>query len=197
MKKILLLLVFPSLIFAQKEAVVYKKLANQTCDCINEKKKEKISEIELGLCVISTLGKLSDKEKKTINYETGSDMLDKVSEQIGMEMVSVCPEVFSNMLQEETAAEAVATEDYVPDPTFSGTLEAVLSNEFKTFVLADDTNKKKEFIWLFPFDGDALLIKNKIVKGDKITLSYREQSFFDPKKNEYRMYNEILSIELL
>ena len=69
MKKIVLLLVFPSLIFAQKEAVVYKKLANQTCDCINEKKKEKISEIELGLCVISTLGKLSDKEKKTINCE--------------------------------------------------------------------------------------------------------------------------------
>jgi hypothetical protein len=198
MKKTLLLLLFPVLVYSQKEEVVYKKLANQTCDCVNEKKTEKISELELGLCVISSLGKLSDKEKKTIKYDVASDTsLDKVSEQIGMQMVSVCPDVFSNMLQTNASVEEPATDDYVPDPSFTGVFETSITNEFKSIVVIDDANQKREFIWLFPFDGDVLLIKNKILKGDKINISYREQNFFDPKKNEYRMYNEILSIELL
>ncbi len=197
MKKTLLLLLFPVFLFAQKEDVVYKKLANQTCECINEKKKEKISELELGLCVISTLGKLSDKEKKIIKYDSASDTaLDKVSEQIGMQMVSVCPEVFSNMLQAEAVVEEAATEEVAPDPAFEGVFQTITSNEFKTISIIDNENQKREFIWLFSFDGDALFIKNKIVKGDKIEVTYREQNFFDPKINEYRIYFEILEVKL-
>jgi hypothetical protein len=196
MKKTLLLLLFPAFTFAQKDAIVYKKLADQTCSCIISKNKEKIAEMELGLCVLASLGKLSEKEKKAINYENGSDNLDSVSEKIGMEMVSVCPEVFSNMLQTESTEET-PTEELAPDPTATGIFQSIVSNEFKTISIIDEANQKRDYIWLFPFDGDALLIKNKIVKGDKIKILYREQNFFDPKINDYRMYNEILEIELL
>lgn len=195
MKKTLLLLLFPSLFFAQKEDVIYKKLANQTCDCINSKKNEKISQIELGLCVIGSLGKLSDKEKKTIKYDSGEDSIDKVSEQVGMQMVAICPDVFSKILQDEGTTEV--TEDAeVPDPSSIGTFQSMISNQFNTIVIVDSENQKREFIWLFPFEGDALFIKNKIIKGDKIEIMYREQNFFDQKINDYRIYNEIIEVKL-
>jgi hypothetical protein len=197
MKKTLLMFLFPVLVFAQKEEVIYKKLANQTCDCVKAKNTEKISELELGICVIGSLGKLSEKEKKVIKYDTSSDSsLDKVSEQVGMQMVSICPDVFSSMLQTESPEET-AVEDVAQDPSISGVFQSITSNEFKTVIIFDENNQKKEYIWLYPFDGDVLLIKNKIVKGDKIKILYREQNFFDPKTNDYRIYNEILGIELL
>jgi hypothetical protein len=198
MKKFLLLILLPIATFAQKDAVVYKKLAEQTCTCITSKNKEKVSEMELGICVLASLGKLSEKEKKAIDYLAGSDNLEKVSERIGMEMVSVCPEVFSSMLDtEEAPVDDSATKEEVPDPEITGIFQSMISGDFKTIELVDDINAKSNYIWLFPFDGDAMFIKNKIVKGDKIKIRYREQSFFDPKKNEYRMYNEILGVELL
>jgi hypothetical protein len=197
MKNIVLLFMFPVFVFAQKEEVIYKKLANQTCDCVKAKNTEKTSELELGICVIGSLGKLSEKEKKVIKYDTNSDSsLDKVSEQVGMQMVSICPDVFSSMLQNETTEDTVA-EDVAPDPSVSGVFQSIVSNDFKTIVILDDTNQKREYIWLYPFEGDSLLIKNKLVKGDKIRILYREQNFFDPKINDYRMYNEILEVELL
>jgi hypothetical protein len=196
MKKLLLLFIFPAIVFAQKDAVIYKKLADQTCTCVTSKNKEKITELELGICVLASLGKLSEKEKKTINYESGSDNLDKVSEKIGMEMVSICPDVFSSMLQTETTEEAVV-DAVAEDPSASGVFQSISTNEFKTISIIDEANQKREYIWLYPFEGDALLIKNKLVKGDKIKILYREQNFFDPKINDYRIYNEILEVELL
>lgn len=198
MKKFLLLFLIPITVLAQKDVVVYKKLADQTCTCITSKNKEKVSEMELGICVLASLGKLSEKEKKNINYEAGSDNLEKVSERIGMEMVSICPEVFSSMLESEEAAVVDSVAEEVPDPSFTGVFQSITTKEFKTIEVFNDLDtKNREFIWLYAFDGDAMFIKNKIVKGDKIRILYREQSFFDPKLNDYRIYNEILGVELL
>ncbi len=198
MKKFLLLALFPITTFPQKDVVVFKKLADQTCTCITSKNKEKVSEMELGICVLASLGKLSEKEKKAIDYEAGSDNLEKVSERIGMEMVSVCPEVFSSMLDSEVEVVVDSVAEEVPDPSFTGVFQSITAKEFKTIEILNDLDaKNSEFIWLFAFDGDALFIKNKIVKGDKIRILYREQSFFDPKLNDYRIYNEILGVELL
>jgi hypothetical protein len=195
MKKVLLLLLFPVFVFAQKEQVIYEKLANQTCECINSKKNEKISQIELGLCVIGSLGKLSDKDKKIINYNSEANSIDKVSEQVGMQMVSICPDVFTDMLQNEETSE-VASDAEVTDTSSTGIFQSMVSNQFNTIIIMDSENQKREFIWLFPFEGDALFIKNKIIKGDKIEILYREQNFFDPKINDYRIYNEILKVKL-
>ncbi len=188
-------MLFPVFIFAQKEQVIYEKLANQTCECVNSKKTEKISQIELGLCVLGSLGKLSDKEKKTIKYDSGEGSIDKVSEQVGMQMVAICPDVFSNMLQDEGASE-VASDAEASDPSSTGIFQSMVSNQFNTIIIMDSENQKREFIWLFPFEGDALFIKNKIIKGDKIEILYREQNFFDPKINDYKIYNEILEVKL-
>ncbi|MDI1254681.1 MAG: hypothetical protein PSV16_01155 [Flavobacterium sp.] len=197
MKKMLFLLLFPALIFAQKKDDVIKKLAESTCTCAQQK--AQITQAEIGFCLISALSELSDKEKKVIGYSEDdlSASIEKVAENIGIKMAVTCPAVFTKMIAEEDTATATETATETPNPVFTGSFESISSNEFKTITLISDSNEKKTFIWLFPFDGDSMFIKNKIGKGDKLEIEYREQEFFDPKTNAYRTYNEISSVKLL
>jgi hypothetical protein len=199
MKKIFtLLLLIPLVTIAQKKEVVYKKLANITCECANRKGASEITETDLGLCIFESLDKLNDKEKKVIGYNPDKKMetIEKVAESVGIEMAIVCPEVFSKLAENESGDATEAVEE-AEDLFATGTLESIASNEFKTINMVDENNAKRAFIWLFSFEGDALFIKNKASKGDKLEIHYREQEFFDPKTNSYQKYNEITEIKLL
>ncbi len=196
MKKLLmLLLALPLGIVAQKKEVVYKKLANVTCECASKKDPNEITETDLGICIFESLDKLNEKERKIIGYNPDKKMetIEKVAESVGIEMAVICPKVFTKLGEDE---EEAAVEE-VEDTFVTGTLESISSNEFKTLHVIDENNAKRAFIWLFSFDGDMLFIKNKVVKGDKLEVHYREQEFFDPKSNSYQKYNEITEIKLL
>lgn len=188
----------PIALMAQKKEVVYKKLATSTCECAN--KSSDISETSLGICILDALNQLTDKEKKTIGY-TGSnkiEVIEKISENIGIEMVSICPDIFTKLdfgsdEEQANADEAVVEEDLI----VNGTFESIATNEFNTVTLLNDKNEKQEFLWLVSFDGDTLLIKKKLEKGDKIEITYSEHEFFDPKTNSYKKGNMILGMRLL
>ncbi len=193
MKKITILLVLIcSYSFAQKKEVLYKKVASLTCECTTAKKTDKLSDEDFGFCILISLNKLTPKEQKIIGYDSNekSEIKDEIAENIGIEMALICPEIFSKIESEEQVEE-------VPDLVFIGIFNTTVSNEFNTIKVTYENKVTKDFIWLFPFDGDSLLIKKKIVKGDKIEIRYREQSFFDPKTNDYKNYLEILEIKLL
>lgn len=199
MRKIVLLLLFPLLTMAQKKEVVYKKLAALTCECATNKGPEKITETELGFCIFESLNTISDKERKVIGYNADkkSASLERIAENVGVEMALTCPKVFSTILSEE---EGGMTEEVVEEAIASshkGTFDAIVSGDFNTVTLIDESNTKREFIWLFSFEGDALFIKGKIVKGDKIEVFYTEQQFFNPKTKTYTIYNEITEVKLL
>ncbi len=209
MKKLLVVLLFPFLMTAQKKEEVNRKLAETTCDCVSAKGKQKVTEMDLGLCILSSLNKLSDKEKKVIGYNTKdkAGSIEKIAEDVGMEMATICPNLFIDMFEnnpellsdedEVVAVEEDTMKEEVVDSSTKGTFEMFAGTEFNTVVLTDEAGNRREFIWLFPFEGDSLFIKGKIVKGDKIEVYYREQSFFDPVKKEYRIYNEITEVNLL
>jgi hypothetical protein len=196
MKKIYLLLLLPSLIFAQKKDEVVKKLANFACECIKDK--PEVNETALGLCLLESIGKLSEKEKKTIGFTSGkeADAIKNIAEEIGTQMAFVCPEVFTKLQSDDEATDEEVYEDE-PALSFTGTFEVMTSNEFNTIVLINEAKERKEFIWLFSFEGDSLLIKNKIAKGDKIEIEYAELEFFDAKSKTYKVYNEISNLKLL
>lgn len=194
----LLLLFFTAFSFAQKKEVVFKKLADATCECTKAKGEATITDISLGLCIFQSLDKLTPKEQKIIGYnpEKKMETIEGVAENVGLEMALICPDIFANMNDSEdevVAEEATAAED----PSIIGTFDSMVSNEFVTIKIIDENKGKKDFIWLFPFDGDTLFIKKKVDKGEKIQIYYREQEFFDPKTNSYQKYNEITEIKLL
>ena len=195
MKKItLLLLIISTISLGQKKVEVYKKLANFTCDCAKSKGSENLTDVAVGLCIFESLNKINVKEQKIIGYnsEKKAELSDEIAENIGTEMAFICPEVFSNLESQEGQSEEVDLDLY-----FTGNYSATASNEFNTIKVLDENKLQKDFIWLFPFDGDALLMKKKINVGEKIEVRYREQSFFDPKTNAYKIFNEILEIKLL
>nr|WP_294773539.1 hypothetical protein [uncultured Flavobacterium sp.] len=196
MKLKLLLFLMPVVVMAQKKEVVYKKLATSTCECIATKE---VTDINLGICIFDAINKLTEKERKTVNVDIDNKMasIEKIAESVGLEMATICPDVFLKIAKEnDTEGNYVAEEDEL-DLFYTGTFESITSVEFNTIYLIDDKNVKQEFIWLFSFEGDNLFVKNKIVKGDKLEIHYRQQEFFDPKQNKYRIYNEITSIKLL
>lgn len=199
MKKIILLLLFPVVMMAQKKEAVYKKLAALTCECSTNKGTEKLSETDLGLCIFEALNMLNEKERKVIGYnpDKKSAAIEKIAENVGVEMALICPKVFSNILSDDEAVVAEEVVEEIIESSHKGTFETMTAVEFNTITITDETNTKREFIWLFSFEGDALLIKGKIVKGDKIEVFYREQEFFDPKTKTYKIYNEITEVKLL
>ena len=199
MKKLLLLLLFSIAMTAQKKEAVYKKLAALTCECATNKGTEKLTETELGLCIFESLGMLDEKDRKAIGYnpDKKSTSLERIAENVGVEMALLCPKVFSNILDEETDGYVADEVEEIIASSHKGTFESMTSAEFNTITITDESNTKREFIWLFSFEGDSLFIKDKIVKGDKIEVFYAEQQFFDPKTKTYKIYNEITEVKFL
>lgn len=198
MKRFLtLVLLIPVVTFAQKKAEVFKKTANLTCECANKKDASKISNLELGLCIFESLDMLTEKEKKAIGYDSNRkvETVEGVAKNVGVEMALECPEIFSKLSDSDDEEDETNVEE-VEDLFSIGTIESITSNEFKTINIIDENNEKKAFIWLFKFDGDALFIKEKAIKGDRIKVYYVEQDFFDPKTNSYQKYNEITEVIL-
>lgn len=194
----LLLLFFTAFSFAQKKEVVFKKLAEATCECTKAKGEATVTDISLGLCIFQSLDKLTPKEQKAIGYnpEKKMETIEGVAENVGLEMALICPEIFANMADGEEEVEEAAA-PAVEDTFITGTFDSMITNEFVSIRIIDENKAKKDFIWLFPFDGDTLFIKKKVDKGEKIEVHYREQEFFDPKTNSYQKYNEITEIKLL
>jgi hypothetical protein len=204
MKKIIFLLfIASSLVTAQKKEVVYKKLANLSCECVTAKGDVKITELELGLCLYEALGNLTEKEAKTVGYNPDKKLasVEKIAENVGIEMAFICPKVFNNIegYESETVEEvtAVAFDDEVIQSSYKGTFELIKAQEFNTIIIIDESNSPRSFIWLYPFEGDKLFINNKIVKGDKIEVFYTEQKYYDAASKTYKIFNEITKVNLL
>jgi len=190
------MLLMPLVLMAQKKEIVYKKLANSTCECINTKE---VTDINLGICIFAAINQLSEKERRIVNVDIDDKMasIEKIAESVGLEMASICPDVFIKIAAENNPEAGITADDSDLDLFYTGTFESMTTAEFNTIFIIDDKNVRQEFIWLFTFEGDSLFVKNKIVKGDKLEIHYRQQDFFDPKQNKYRIYNEITSIKLL
>jgi hypothetical protein len=151
-----LVLLIPVVTFAQKKAEVFKKTANLTCECANKKDVSKISNLELGLCIFESLDMLTEKEKKTIGYDSNRkvETVEGVAKNVGVEMALECPEIFSK-LSDLDDDEATNMEEETEDIFSIGTIESITSNEFKTINIIDENNEKKAFIWLFKFEGKS------------------------------------------
>jgi len=186
----------PVMLIAQKREAIFKKLAVNTCDCVSAKKE--ITDVNLGVCIFESIDQLSNKERRSIDINPDDKMasIQKIAESVGMEMALVCPDVFAQIAKDKTENIA-ATESDELDLFYTGTFDSMSTMEFNTIILLDEKNEKQQFVWLFPFEGDNLFIKNKIVKGDKLEIHYRQQEFYDPKLSQYRIYNEIASIKFL
>lgn len=200
MKKGLVLLLVSIASFGQKKEVIYKKLAATTCECATKKSNGKLTEMDLGICIFEALATLDPKEQKTINFnpEKKTENLETIAESVGLEMALKCPSVFAQFKDfgqdNDNPIASVSSETSFSE---TGVITEIVGTDFKIVKMKSDADVPKEFIWLTSFEGDTLLMKNKIVKGDQVQIQYIEKEFFDAKSATYKKYNQIIGIKLM
>jgi hypothetical protein len=210
MKKIivtLIAIVGLNLINAQNKSKeeVLELMAEDTCECIQEKKiNPKASmddkQMALGLCLISSYNEHKSKSRyfnkqKSTNFE-------KIGEEVGMVMATICVDDFMSIFSTEELVDIIDDDD---EMSFGDTEESDLSIEVELVSMnndaisyiqtKDDFDKKHIFLITQEFQGYELLKKSSFGKSFKV--SFKEAEFFDLSEKQYIVKKVITKIEEL
>ncbi len=197
MKKSLFVFVLSLFCLNAKSQDILDVITKEVCSCANEKKEmfkdtgaEK-AQMQLGLCIISSF---SSYEKEVTakygNVMENEGAMEKLGGDVGMKMVSVCPDVLM-MFADMEAAEAEET----PVLTVEGKIVEIKSEQFLTVIVKDNSGRNHTLLVLTFFEDSNLLIENKLKKNDKVSVEYWEQEFYDPKAKDFRNYKGIQGIK--
>ncbi len=190
------------------------KMTVATCNCAEKKDFSKITsdayQMELGLCIISALEVLPEKERKKINLTDGESM-GSLGEKIGLRMASKCPKVLMvisklemDRQKEEKATDVSKENGNMPPPpptggtgSISGTIKEIKESDFVTIVLIDDSQKEYRLLWINHFRGESDYISNpQMLKGKKVEIGYYENERYVPQMKEYVSFKNIYEIKV-
>ena len=171
-----------------------EKLAEETCHCIEAINFEdftmKQKENQLGICIMSAISKHKPAFDQVHNGKNISEIdMEKVGEEIGLEMVNLCPFTFMEIVEEEKDTNAI------PLKVELGKISGIEKNQFNTVNLESGDGSILRFLWLWDFEGSDYLIKNKY-KGKWMNIFYSEIPLYDSKKGNYIYFKVIEGIEI-
>ncbi|MDI9310108.1 MAG: hypothetical protein QM535_07830 [Limnohabitans sp.] len=180
--------------YSQNKEEILQKLAKNSCDCVNKKNSPQITDIDFGICIIESLSTLNEKEQKVIGYnpKDGVKAIEKLTEPIGIQLALTCPQVLTQI--KDKKGKSLMDDDLT---SHSGIVEEIIVGDFKKIRLKSDKNEVLEFLWLFKFSNDSVLLNNKVIKGDKVEITYTIENLFDAKTNTYKSFNIIKEIKFL
>lgn len=198
MKKIILTVIATIFVSNVNAQEILEKITKEVCSCIDAKK-DKIAEttgeelkMQLGLCILSSY----TAHEKEINKDYGNVIKDeaameKFGEDIGMKMITVCPETLMAIAgsDEEVAEEEVA------DLKIEGKVTEIKIGQFATIVVKDKNDRVHNFLLLDYFDTASLFTNGDIKKNDSILVSYSEIELYDPTSKEFRYFKVISGLE--
>lgn len=212
MKKILLLLlVFSQVSISQNlsKDELKEKMGKELCEDLKTKSfTEKNFEFVLGLSMM----KIIKSNKIDVEKHYGADMLgnggvlEKVGEDLGEQMVTICPEVFEKIYgigaldkyieeaQDEMAVDSSAA-DYEETPNVKGKFLSSKLESFKTIQIEESNGDVSKYILLLNFDNSNLILQNKLKANDKVHIYYYQDMIYDPKQNKFVEYKILQDIE--
>jgi hypothetical protein len=213
MKKfLLLLLAIGQFAFSQNltKEKLKEKLGKELCEDIKDKKfTSQNFEMVLGLSMM----KVIKNNKADVEKHYGTDLygeggvLEKIGEDLGEQMVTICPDTFEKIYgtgaldkyideaAEEMAADTVAyAEEAYEEPNISGKFVTSKLETFQTISVKQDNGSVSNFVMLYEFEGDDLVLQNKLKTNDKLTVYYFEDTLYDPKQKKFIKYNIISEI---
>jgi hypothetical protein len=199
MKKLLVVLLCSSSIFAQKltKEELTDKMAEVGCECANKQEvtKENV-EMTIGLCLLEAIKKYEKDVEKYYgkNVTTNDEKMEELGYDVGYKMGTKCPSIFMAMINESDES---GDEDYVeevPDEMISGKLTEIKSEQFLTFSIKETSGKMNQFILLSSFEN-AFLLTDKVLKtNDIIEVFYYELELFDAKLSKFVTYKVVTDI---
>lgn len=192
-------------IFAQD---VLDKIAQETCDCLKGKdlsgKSEEDSNLEVGMCMMASLGEYQDKLDELEIDITDQSSMEKFGEKVGFKMATKCPNTLMEigMMRSETTTTSTTTKTISATSemvqVISGTIKGMEGEEFSVLVLQDDTGREQKFLWLRYFEGsEKLATEAKSLMGKKVKIKFSSMEVYSPKLKEYIARKELKGIEFL
>lgn len=201
MKKLLLLI--PILICMQGYSQSYvDEIAKESCECIsgidNSSDLEELS-TQLGLCILQKAEPYRKKLKK--DYNIDFNHIDTQGEELGrvvaVKMISHCPESLMALAElGEDYEEQESEYEEVDLRNVSGEVTKIDTDLFVVFSVLDGNGKTSKYYWMSYINSEdgALGDYNSLI-GEKVEISYQRLEFYDPKIDEYRLFNVIASFE--
>jgi hypothetical protein len=175
-------------------------LAISACECLQEDigdfETEEERNLQLGMCILKAIGPNGEKlyefygEDFILDGNTG----EKLGQQIGFRMVSICPEVFAGFVEEElrqdAEKEATQAEEFL-----IGTVTKVESTQYVNFTVIDSNGKRQKLVWLYHFpNSDQYIDSYEELEGKDLMFNYSVEDVFDPRINEYTSVKIITGI---
>ncbi len=128
----------------------------------------------------------------------------ELNDQQAMKMLGT--DIAKNLMRENCPgfmklAIAMANEQEANQPmngVTEGRLKRIDTKDFNYFVITDDTNKERTFIWLRQFSGSDAFVGNasKFV-GKKVRINWQEIEVFVPSAKNYFNIKEVTELQVL
>jgi hypothetical protein len=181
------LLILFSCGFALAQNDIYKKIAQESCDCITKqdltnKSKDEI-EAALGICMLEAI----NKNKVDVDISDQAAM-SAFGEKVGLQMAPICPSVFKLFIAESDQETAVS---------LSGKIKSVEIDDFLYVIVKEEGGNENRVIWLSNFGGsDSFVSDPKKLIGKNVTLKYRAVEYYAPKAKGYLSLKEIVELKI-
>ncbi|WP_136668085.1 hypothetical protein [Flavobacterium sp. H122] len=192
-------------------------MAKETCECVQAKKMDfsKIPyqelQASLGACMIPSFIKYKDKLDKSDQVEfSDQEGMRKLGEKIGAKMLTHCPDLMikigTEYLKNENAdskeePDVYRDQDDKPvisdDLSLEGTFLETKTGDFLSVVLKEKSGRIHQLLLLNFFDNAELITNGKLKPNQKITVTYNEHEFYDPKLKDYKYYKVLYSLKVL
>jgi hypothetical protein len=204
MKQLLLLTFFycSLLSFANGQVTLSateRKISDNLCGCIGKVDLEKLTDKP------SAEKAFMDCFSKELNLviQLAEERNLNISDQVAMRKLG--EEVGKNLFKDNcqpfiglSMKMAQSTNSGVTTGATEGTLKRIDTKDFNYFVLTDNTNNEKSFIWLRQFPGsEGFMTDTKKFTNKKLKLTWQEIEVFIPSAKNYYKIKEVVGIEVL
>lgn len=202
MKNLLTLLLLAGLCLPLAAQDLMDKLADEACTCISKKDVEKMDseqlQIQLGFCIMESVGNHADEFQKQFGdlNPSDSEAMTKLGEQIGMKMAFKCPTVLMKMATVQTEVTTIPAPAMMEELT--GTVKAIDGDEIAQVTVVDEAGRTHKLLWLRYFKGsDRFISEPGKVVGSKVKVTFETIEAYSPKAREYYDRKEIREVEFL
>lgn len=196
MKKIILSLIISliSITFYAQEDYM-QQIVDNACGCVTAIPDEEFNVESVGVCLISEAAKFPDEILR--DFKIDMTRIDEQGEElgriIGVKMISNCPETMKRLAKLNDSTNEVKTLQA------EGIIKYILDRDFVVFMIEDKEGKMSKFYWMSFITNtiDSFQYGYKDLKDKLVNISYIQQELFDPKLNEYRVFNIMTEISIL
>ncbi len=208
MKKILLLSGFLTFLFFQKSfsqseripGPAEKKITDSLCVAINRLDMSKIGNGKEAISAFTDCFMKQSAMFEDVANERHADMADDAA------MRQLGEDIAKNLLKEKCdgflklavkMADKSANEDESTG-SFTGTFKRIDLKGFNYFIVSDQSNSEKSFLWLKQFAGSEKFMTD-VAKfaGKKIKISWQELEVYLPSAKGYYKVKEITAVDIL